>query len=90
MDNLIALLSDNLPSIITGALGLITGVIIYLSKRLKYKTQLVDAEIAKVELEKVIAAGSYIICPSCGKKIFIQDTKIYTGGIKDEQNSSNG
>lgn len=86
MENLIALLSDSLPSLLTGGIGLAVGIVIYLSKRIKYKTEIVEAEIQKVELEKIIAAGSYLICPGCGKKIFISDAKIYTGGVKEDEN----
>lgn len=84
MDLIFQIIRDNFASIITGFAGLGCGLIFYLSKRLKYRTAVTEAEIQKVELEKVIAAGSYLICPSCGKKIFISDAKIYTGGVRDE------
>lgn len=75
---------DCLPAIITGVAGLAGGFIFYLSKRLRFKTMVTEKEIENVKLQKAIVESSYIICPGCGKQVYLKDTKIYTGGVLNE------
>lgn len=76
------------PVIVSALAGLGVGFLTYLTKRTKYKTALVEKETENLELQKAIYEGSYIICPECGKKIFLKDSKVYTGGIKDENETT--
>ncbi|MCQ2795627.1 MAG: hypothetical protein MJ214_05485 [Bacilli bacterium] len=78
------LIMSSLPEIITGVVGLAVGFIFYLSKRIKYKTAVTEKEIENVKLQEAIINSSYIICPGCGKQVFLKDTKIYTGGVLNE------
>lgn len=80
MENFLKLILDNLPSIITGLCGLVAGIAVYFTKKTKYKTAVCELETQKIELEKTIAAGSYVLCPKCGEKIFLTKSTIYVGG----------
>ena len=73
------------PTIVAGVAGLLGGLIVYLTKRVKYKQLLCEQEIANAELQKAIIEGSYIICPSCGTKIMLKSVEIKTGGIDNEK-----
>lgn len=84
MDKILEVVMANLPSIVTGICGLITGVIVFLCKRLKYRSILAEKDIENAELQKAIVTGSYVICPACGNKIKLVDTRVYTGGITNE------
>lgn len=87
MDSIIDLLIDNLGSIISLASGLIIGFIVFLTKRIKYKTALIEKDLENVKLQEAIINSSFVVCPSCGKKIQLKDSKIYTGGTLDEKES---
>lgn len=73
------------PVLVTGLLGLGSAIGTYLIAKAKAKTKEAELELANIELQKAIIEGSYILCPSCGEKIFLKDAKIYTGGKKDEK-----
>lgn len=72
------------PVIIGSLAGLLSGVCLYLAKRIQYKKALVEKELENLELQKSIIEGSYIICPGCGTKIMLKSAKIYTGGTTNE------
>ena len=85
IEDLKALIIDQLPVIVAAVGGFLVGLFTYLAKRVKYKRALVEKETANIELQQVIARGSYILCPNCGEKIFLTDVKVFTGGVKDEK-----
>lgn len=88
MEEVYQLIIDCLPAIVTGLAGLATGFIFYLSKRIKYKTAVAEKEIENVKLQEAIINSSYIICPNCKKQVYLKDTKIYTGGLLNEDEKS--
>lgn len=73
-----------LPAIITTAgavAAAICGVIIAWSKKTTAQNELelekAQLEKDKVELERTIYEGSYIICPQCGRKIILKEMEFH-------------
>lgn len=62
-------------------------VVFFNSKKAKYeyKEQLAKKETENLALQKAIIEGAYVICPSCGSKIFLKDAKVYTQEVKNEE-----
>ena len=59
-------------------------VVFFNSKKAKYeyKEALAKKEKENIALQKALIEGSYIICPSCGSKIFLKDVTVYTQEVK--------
>ena len=68
------------PVIVTALCGLCSAVVTYLIAKTKARTKEAELEAVNVELQKTMIEGSYILCPSCGSKIYLKDAKVYVGG----------
>lgn len=73
-----------LPALITTAgavAAAICGVVIAWSKKTTAQHELevekTQLEKDKVELERTIYEGSYIICPQCGRKIILKEMEFH-------------
>ena len=85
-------LKDYLPQILTLAVTLLSAIVGFLvvyfnSKKAKYEYQekLADKEKQNLELQQAIITGSYIICPNCGQKIYLKDSKVYTQEVEKNE-----
>ena len=71
------------PLIISSASAIITALVaavvawLNASKaKASYKEKLAEAEKANAELKTAIIESAFIVCPKCGEKIILKDTKI--------------
>ena len=71
-----------LPSLITAIIACGVAFFAYLKNRANFKAKQTELEIENIQLKKAMIEGSYIICPNCGTKILLKDTKIYMEEIK--------
>ena len=92
------LILENLPYIITACVGvctalgtLIVSILNSKAKKAEYNTKLEELNIQKlhiesqkVELEKLMIQGAFIICPNCDTKIKAKDMIFYTTEVKKD------
>lgn len=84
-DLIVETLIEYWPALVSGISLILGGLLTYIVARLKYKTKVAEKETTIAELQKAIIDGSYILCPSCGEKIYLKDAKVYTGGKKTDE-----
>lgn len=73
-----------LTACLVGLLGALTAVFSTVKARQSvnkanaYKEEAVaKLEAEKIELQKTILEGSYLICPKCGEEIFLSQTEVH-------------
>ena len=93
------MIKEILPYLITAICGIITAagtlvVSILNAKKKKYEYQEklseeraknLALEVKKVELEKTMLEGAFIICPNCDSKIMAKDMIFYTSNKEESK-----